>query len=196
MPFLFLPVSITSHQEQPIDEAKRPVAFSNSSIASPASSSTLAFLGPLPYITGVDEFSSFLSYSDASYRRSPQCTADFKSFSKDHPIVTTTDQLLYVDWSSPSGGSYHPYTTETIPISPSAGPPKLGCCASCNVWFGSVDFRYFLAEGANTSCIQSTTSQFMTSSVNTSVPNFQTTAMVPTTVSAGPVISVGPDNFT
>jgi hypothetical protein len=85
----------------------------------------------------------FYTFSDQSYRRSPQCSSDYSSWNVTHGLATSTD----ID------------SALTLTVTKTA---ELGCCLNCYMKYYSVEVMYFPASNANYSCLSTATSTLAT----------------------------------
>ena len=186
------------------------ISFSNvSTSATPAS--TAGFLnynfdGPDPDNPFDDAGQANVSFSDLSYRRSPQCTSDYYSYSSAHPRVTVTIPGTTETVTARYTGSTSTETdtlTETDPAFTYSGAPVLGCCGKgCAIYYNSVSVKYWPVPNANTDCLNSQISS-ATGSVSGAVSASTTSAPTPSAISSFQQesnqtlgITVGPDGFT
>ena len=150
------------------------------------------------------------NFTDVSYRKSPQCTSDFNSYSSAHPQITrtfaaTTYTETYTETDTFSG----PTVTETHTLTETdssftfTGAPELGCCGyGCAIYYHSVSVKYWPVSDSNSDCLTSQASSGSqsasdTHSVTATPTSSKSNSSASQTESNEAVaITVGPDGFT
>ena len=150
------------------------------------------------------------NFTDSSYRRSPQCTSDFNSYTNAYPQVEITiwpaETFTYRTIETIASASITSVVTtsftETNTSDVYTGAPILGCCQTgCAIFYHSVSVKYWPVSDANTSCLSSQAhsadESTTISSASIALPHpLPAPSSAPGEGENAVGITVGPDGFT